>query len=57
MTQLTCDCGELVATCQMNEGYSTLTYMLCAAVVATLWHTLGTGSDSGSDDPPDTMYT
>ena len=57
MTELTCDCGELVATCHMNEGYSILTYMLCAVVVATLWRTLGTGSDSDGDDPSETMYT
>ena len=55
MTALTCDCGELVATCQMSEGYGALTYMICAAVVTVLWHALG--SDSYDDgDPPETMY-
>jgi hypothetical protein len=54
MTALTCDCGELVATCQMSEGYGPLVYLLCAAVVATVWRTFG--SDSDDDDPPETMY-
>ena len=47
-------CGELVATCQMSEGYGALTYMICAAVVAVLWRTLG--SDSDDNEPPETMY-
>ena len=55
MTALTCDCGELVATCQMSEGHGVLTYMMCAAVVAILWRALG--SDSDEDDPPETMYS
>jgi hypothetical protein len=55
MTALTCDCGELVATCQMSEGYGALTYMLCTAVAAVLWRTLGTDSED-DDDPPETMY-
>ena len=55
MTALTCDCGELVATCQMSEGYGALTYMICTAVVALLWRTLMPESDD--DDPPETMYT
>ena len=38
MAGLTCDCGELVATCDINEGYSVLTYVICAAVVTVLWH-------------------
>ena len=52
MTALTCDCGELVATCQMSEGYGALTYMICAAVVALLWRALG--SESDDDEPPET---
>eukprot|EP01046_Picozoa_sp_COSAG06_P051949 COSAG06_NODE_8601_length_2118_cov_0.856860_4_plen_57_part_00 len=55
MTALTCDCGELVATCQMSEGYGALTYMLCTAVVAVLWRALG-ADDSDEDEPPETMY-
>ena len=55
MTALTCDCGELVATCQMSEGYSVLTYVMCAAMVTVLWRTLGTDSED-DDDPPETMY-
>jgi hypothetical protein len=54
MTALTCDCGELVATCQMSEGYGALTYMIITAVVAVLWRALG--SDSDEDQPPETMY-
>ena len=54
MTALTCDCGELVATCHMAEGYGAVTYMLCAAVAAVLWRTLG--SDIDEDQPPETMY-
>ena len=55
MTALTCDCGELVATCQMSEGYGALTYMICAAVVTVLWHALGSDSDDDGDTP-ETMY-
>ena len=56
MTALTCDCGEqLVATCQMSDGYGALTYMICAAVVTVLWHALGSDSDDDGD-PPETMY-
>ena len=55
MAGLTCDCGELVATCELSEGYGTLTYVLCAAVVAVLWRALG--SDSDDEDPPETMYS
>ena len=54
MTALTCDCGELVATCQLSEGYGALTYMIITAVVAVLWRALG--SDSDEDEPPETMY-
>ena len=49
------DCGEqLVATCQMSDGYGALTYMICATVVALLWRTLV--SESDDDEPPETMY-
>ena len=54
MTALTCNCGELVATCQMAEGYGILTYVMCAAIVTVMWRALG--SDSEDDDPPETMY-
>ena len=54
MAGLTCDCGELVATCELNEGYSTLSYMLCVAVVVVLWRALG--ADDSDEDPPETMY-
>ena len=55
MTGLTCDCGELVATCELSEGYGALTYMVFVAVAAVLWGTLGQ-DDSDADDPPETMY-
>lgn len=56
MTGLTCDCGELVATCDIDEGYSVLTYMICAAVVTVLWHRFTPDTDSEDDEPPETMY-
>ena len=61
MTGLTCDCGELVATCELSEGYGVLTYMVCVAVAAVLWGALGTGESCvqiatrGSDVSEDTM--
>ena len=55
MTGLTCDCGELVATCEVSEGYGVLTYMVCVAIAAVLWGALGQ-DDNDEDDPPETMY-
>jgi hypothetical protein len=55
MTGLTCDCGELVATCEVSEGYSMLTYMACIAIVTVLWGALGQGDSD--DEAPETMYS
>ena len=55
MTGLTCDCGELVATCELSEGYGIMAYMVCAAVVTVLWGALAQ-DDSDEDHPPETMY-
>jgi len=51
----TCDCGELVATCQLSEGYGVLTYIVCVAIAAVLWGALAQ-DECDEDDPPETMY-
>jgi len=53
MTGLTCDCGELVATCQLSEGYGVLTYIVCVAIAAVLWGALAQ-DECDEDDPPET---
>ena len=55
MAGLTCDCGELVATCELAESYSVSTYMLCVMIAVVLCRMFV--SDADDEDPPDTMYS